>query len=114
MLIKTTLIAAIAAIGLTGAAMAGGSKAPTILDDQALDNITAGARLQLELGQSPTQSPVDVGADLQTLNEALEVAETRTRNNNITFRGDCFEYPCDIEIYSTAGDSVIYFKSDQP
>ncbi|MEQ6918718.1 hypothetical protein [Halomonas aquatica] len=44
MLIKTTLIAAAVAIGLTGAAMAmaDGAKAPTILDDQALDVVIAG------------------------------------------------------------------------
>ena len=42
-MLRTTLIAATAAIGLTGAAIADGAKAPAILDDEALDGVVAGA-----------------------------------------------------------------------
>ena len=42
MLIRTTLIAATAAIGLTGAAMADGAKGPTILSDLELATVVAG------------------------------------------------------------------------
>ena len=106
MLIKTTLIAAIAAIGLTGAAMAGGSKAPTILDDQALDNITAGAKVEPYRANSPDEK--EIGADLQKLGEALAVASVSTRNGTVLV-GSFEDDIVGIEIYD-GNDSVLYFS----
>ena len=72
MLIKTTLIAATAAIGLTGAAMADGAKVPTLLDDQALDNITAGTQIIRNQSQRFTQDYI--GNDYLKLKAALSEA----------------------------------------
>ena len=45
MLIKTTLISAVAAIGLTGAAAADGVKGPSLLTDETMDTIIAGSTI---------------------------------------------------------------------
>ena len=83
MLIKTTLIAAIAAIGLTGAAMAGGSKAPTILDDTALDSVIAGALLSVQnpsgaksnAPEASTPALIEIGLDIQKLIDATDASQ---------------------------------------
>ena len=73
MLIRTTLIAATAAIGLTGPVIADGSKAPTILDDQALDGVIAGYTLNVKNYGTESLTQV-VGVPPSYLPDALSSA----------------------------------------
>jgi hypothetical protein len=76
MLIRTSLIAAAAAIGLSSAAMADGSKVPTILDDQALDSVVAGAKLTIL--EDSLDLVRTIGVNEPVLNEALDTADAHS------------------------------------
>lgn len=82
MLTRTTLIAATAAIGLTGAAMADGSKSPTIMDDTILDSVIAG--VDVNTYGTPTEVFVarvdDAGFDIQKLRAHLSTAMANENN----------------------------------
>lgn len=83
MLTRTTLIAVTAAIGLTGAAMADGSKSPTIMDDTILDSVIAGGADVNTYG-TPTDTFVarvdDAGFDIQKLRGLLSTAMDNENN----------------------------------
>ena len=58
MLTRTTLIAAVAALAMTGPVMADGMSGPRILTDDALDGVVAGA---IETSASYAQTPPQAG-----------------------------------------------------
>ena len=111
MLFRTTLIAATAAIGLTGAVMADGSKAPTILDDQALDNIMAGTKLTAKYF-TLSSFEQEIGADFTKLEEALAVASVNS-NGVVYFSRGFQEEVLSIQIYveNNIGDYILEFDN---
>ena len=72
MLLRTTLLAATAAIGIAGPSVAGDPNGPVILDDQRLDLIVAGSTIDLSYPQPTLVSRSQtVGGDLAQAVDAL-------------------------------------------